>query len=189
MDEREHRASIAQEASARATLEAAADLRRLIERVDASARSTTPDAWRKRRARGAWSAAECLEHLSATAEEASRLLRAAPERQGRRLARPGPRWWVRLFLRSLEPPARLRTRTRAAFRPTGEVDAAMALVRFRRTHASLARDVTAIAPDDLDRVCIPSPFGPLAYTPREWALVLVAHGRRHVWQAERALEG
>jgi hypothetical protein len=170
-----------------AELEAAAELRRLIACVDARARSTTPAEWCRTPDAGGWSAAQCLEHLSATAEEASRLLRGAPERRGRRLRGGGPRWWVRLFVRSLEPPPRYRTRTRSAFLPGEEVDAAAALVRFRHAHAVLARDVTRIGPDDLHRVCVASPFGPLAYTPLEWSLVLAAHGRRHVWQAERAL--
>ena len=171
-----------------AELAAAAELRRLIERVDASARSAPPQAWCRRPADDGWSAAECLEHLSLTAEAASRLLHAVPERTGRRLRGPSPRWWVRLFVRSLEPPPRFRTRTRAAFRPNGQVDAATAVVRFRRTHAALARDVTTIAAADLHRVCVASPFGPLTYTPLEWALVVAAHGRRHLWQAEQVLE-
>ncbi len=171
-----------------AELAAAAELRRLIERVDAHARSAPPKAWCRRPTPEGWSAAECLEHLSLTAETASRLLRAVPERTGRRLRGPSPRWWVRLFVRSLEPPPRLRTRTRAAFLPNGDVDAATAVVRFRLTHAVLAHDVTTIAAADLHRVCVASPFGPLAYTPLEWALVVAAHGRRHVWQAERVLD-
>jgi hypothetical protein len=170
-----------------AELEAAAELRRLIERIDDSARAAPPQAWCRKPADDGWSAAECLEHLSLTAEAASRLLQAVPERKGRRLRGPSPRWWVRLFVRSMEPPPRFRTRTRDAFLPNGEVDAARALVRFRRTHAALAHDVTTIAADDLHRVCVASPFGPLSYTPLEWALVVAAHGRRHVWQAERVL--
>jgi hypothetical protein len=34
-----------------------------------------------------------------------------------------------------------------------------------------------------------SPFAPVRYTPLEWALVVAAHGRRHLWQAEQALRG
>jgi hypothetical protein len=174
----------AAKAAARA---AADDLRRLLDRVDALAAGASPAALGRPPSRGGWSAAECLEHLSATAEEGSRLLLSAPQRAGRRVRGARPRWWIRLFVRSQEPPARFRVRTRAQFVPTEQIDAAAALERFRVSHAALADHVQAIAPADLHRTCIPSPFGPLVYTPLEWALVLAAHGRRHLWQAEQAL--
>lgn len=165
------------------------DLRRVVARLDALVASTgDAEPWLAPTDRGGWSAVACLEHLSTTAEAASRRLVAASGREGRLVRSARPRSWVRLFVRMQEPPARFRTRTGAAFRPDDRVDLDGALERFRRTHFALADDVEAIEARNLHRVCIESPFGPRHYTALEWGLVLAAHARRHLWQAEGALE-
>jgi hypothetical protein len=161
-------------------------VRALVAHAERLAATSAPEAWSRLPAKGGWTAAQCLEHLSVTAESGSRALLAAPSRPGRTVRSRQPRWLVRLFIRSLEPPARFRTRTAAAFQPP-LIDPAAALARFREAHDAFTRDVETIAEVDLHRVCIPSPFAPVHYTPLEWALVVAAHGRRHLWQAERAL--
>jgi hypothetical protein len=165
------------------------ELEALVARVEGLVRTTEPEAWSKPPARGGWSAAQCLDHLSTTAEDAARRLLAASSAPGRSLRRPGARWWVRLFARTLEPPARLRTRTKPSFEPPDPQPIEGVLERFRAAHLHLAGDLRAVPEDLLHRVSIDSPFGPVHYTPLEWGLVLAAHGRRHVWQAERALQG
>jgi hypothetical protein len=147
-------------------------------------------AWRRRPARGGWSAVECLEHLAITAEVATRLVAAAPDAPGRTLRHEGPRPLVRLFLRSLEPPVRmLRTRTATAFVPVADSAPAAARERLRAGHHAFAAALVAVPDADRLRACIRSPFAPLRYTPLEWGLVVAAHARRHLWQAERALDG
>lgn len=143
------------------------------------------EAWGRRPAPDAWSADECLEHLSLTAEAALRLLAEAPAAPGRRVRGRRPRRWVGWFAGYLASGRGPRARTRQGFTPAAAPPDAWD--RFRRTHAALADAIEAIADADLDRVCVASPFAPLRYTPLEWAIVLAAHVRRHHAQARRAL--
>jgi hypothetical protein len=147
-------------------------------------------AWQRPPATGGWSAVECLEHLATTAEVGAELLRTAAQAPGHTLRSEGPRLLVRFFLRMLEPPVRLlRARTTRAFVPPAETSPERARARFRDAHAAFASALTSVPQADRLRACIRSPFAPIRYTPREWGLVVAAHARRHLWQAERALKG
>ena len=70
---------------------------------------------------GAWSAAECLDHLNITGRESVVLVdKAIAELEAKSLKSDGPfrpRLLVRLFIQATEPPARFKARTGAAFSP------------------------------------------------------------------------
>ena len=70
---------------------------------------------------GAWSAAECLDHLNITGLESVVLVdEAVATLEAGNLKSDGPfrpRLLVRLFVRATEPPARFKTKTGAAFLP------------------------------------------------------------------------
>lgn len=150
-----------------------------------------PDA-ATRPAAGGWSVLECLDHLNKTAE-ASRALTAAALAGAAPLPEPRSsyrvRWWLRLMLREMEPPARLKTRTRAAFAPPEALEPGVVRAAFAARHEALSRQLHDLARYDLDRLRVRSPFAAyLRYSLYEWWLLLLAHERRHLWQAERALE-
>ena len=164
---------------------AAAALRDAVAAFGALRTAHATEAWGRRPAPDAWSADECLEHLSLTAEVASRLLAEAPTAPGRGGRGGPPRRWVAWFAGYLASGRGPRARTRQGFAPAAAPPDAWD--RFRRTHATLADAIETVADADLDRICVASPFAPLRYTPIEWAVVLAAHGRRHHAQARRAL--
>jgi hypothetical protein len=151
-----------------------------------------PDLAARRPPSGGWSALECLEHLSATAEVSLSLVGAAlagaspaPEPPERYRAR----WWVGWFLRSLEPPARFKTRTRPDFVPPADLKFGGVRDAFVKAHHGMREQLEALRPYDLNRLRVRSPFAAfLSYRLFEWWLVLLAHERRHLWQAEEALK-
>lgn len=142
---------------------------------------------------GGWSALECLAHLNATLRSSRELLDDALEPA---LAH-GPRGdapyrtglGARLMVRALEPPARLRTRTSAPFRPPAGLEPEAVLQERAWLLDALADQIALMPGLDLDRIRVASPFARWArYTVYEWLRVLLAHERRHLWQAERALQ-
>ena len=141
---------------------------------------------------GAWSMAECLDHL-ATAnrvylramEPASRRA-LADGRMRRGPVRPGllGRW----FARSLEPPARplLRTRAPRAIRPRVAPALADAAAQFFAAHHEVRAYLQRYGAIDLSGVTFPNPLiRGIRFSLATGLHVLAAHERRHLWQAWR----
>lgn len=150
-------------------------------------------AWRP--AEGSWSVAECLDHLAtanrvyltAMREPASRA--HADGRMRRRPALPG--FFGGMFARSLEPPpgrmskikAPGKIRPRTAPPLSDAYGAFMASVRDAR---AFLRDFAEI---DLAGATFPNPFiAGIKFSLATGLHVIVAHNKRHLWQAWRVLE-
>lgn len=143
---------------------------------------------------GRWSVAECLAHLAATAEAYDPRLEAAA-RRGREAGRTAPspaayrpgrigRWLVG----SMEPPPKRRLRAPRAF-ATGERPPASAPGRFFRAQEALEARIHEADGLDLGRVRLASPVTSLLRLPLGTMLLfLLAHERRHLWQARRVRE-
>lgn len=141
----------------------------------------------------AWSVAQCLDHLArantvyaAALQEAVKANQAAKEPQ-RGPIQPG--WCSRLFLRSLEPPPRGKLGAPKKIVPGSWIAGREALEAFLRSH----EDVRAVIRDgaglDLNRIRFHNPFiGFLRFTVGAGLLIIAAHDRRHLWQAERVRE-
>jgi hypothetical protein len=171
---------------------ASARLRRLV--------ADTPAAfWDVPPAPGKWSAAECVAHLNRTGEEFLPLMREALER-ARALAASGgrearvPRRFRRgvfgwLLWAIMPPPVRLvRSRTTAAFEPSGPMDAASLAARFAELQQEQLACVRAADGLPVDRVQVASPFNARAHYPLFACLgILPRHQHRHLWQAEQAV--
>ena len=147
----------------------------------------------ERPAPDAWSAAECLDHLNITGRRSVALVdEAVRELEAKNLKSDGPfrlRLFVKLFLRTVEPPARLKTRTGAAFSPPAGLEPEAVKREFSALQKEFLGELEALNGYDLNRVRVRSPFARwLRYTLFEWLTVLLAHERRHLWQAERALD-
>jgi hypothetical protein len=139
---------------------------------------------------GAWSIGQCFSHLNAmntlyygiVAEAVEKARRAGVSRE-----RPIHSSFVgRAFIKSLEPPARIKMRAPRATVPPAErrykADVWPAFVRF---HAHLRSSIASMTDVDLNRATFPNPFlGRLVRMRAGTGLrIMAAHDRRHVWQA------
>lgn len=145
-------------------------------------------AWRPQP--GSWSVAECLDHL-ATANRvylhafllpADRALAARRRRCGP--ARPGMigRW----FVRSLEPPVRLKGKAPRSIRPRTSPALADATTAFLESQDEVRAFLRRYADIDLAGVRFPNPFiRGVRFSLATGLHVIAAHERRHLWQAWR----
>ncbi len=164
----------------------------LEERAARLTAGVSDEALLRRPASGTWSIAECLDHLNITGRRSVALVdKAAAELRAKNLRSGGPfrpRLFVKLFIRATEPPARFKTKTGAAFVP-GALEPDAVKREFLALQKEFLRQLEALNGLELSRARVRSPFaGWLSYTLYEWLLVLLAHERRHLWQAEKALE-
>ena len=180
-----------------------ADIRDLEEQLDAAegdaqelVRGLTEQhgAWRAEP--GAWSVAECLDHL-ATANRV--YLRAMNEPAVRARATGKPRRGPavpgvigRVFARWLEPPVnpRLKGRAPRTIRPRTAPPLADAFAAFLSSQNDVRSFLHAYADLDLAGVRFPNPFIPgVRFSLATGLHVITAHERRHLWQAWRARRG
>lgn len=137
-----------------------------------------------------WSIAECLAHLTLTTDAyLPRLRQALATGRDQRATQPASYrmdWLGRLEVWWLEPPYRMRSKTPASFVP-GAQDPARALPDFldgQQQLLALLPEANGLA---LDRLIIVSPFVNILKNNAYSAFVIIAaHERRHLWQAERA---
>lgn len=162
---------------------------------DATARlraleATAPAArWFERPAPERWSIAECVAHLSLTSRAFLPLLDAALA-EARASGRPAPRRYRRdlagwLLARSVEPPARVRVATAAAFVPHASRPVPELVEEFAGLQEELATRVRAADGLPVHGVKLVSPFNAsVRYSAWSAFTIITAHERRHLWQAE-----
>ncbi len=136
-----------------------------------------------------WSIARAIEHVNLTLEKyLPELRKAIDAANAKGLRKPGPfalgmleRW----FLGALEPPPRHRVRTKDAFVPANTLVLSQTVDRFARLHAEFAACIRQLDGIDLRAIKIKSQFGPFRWTLQATLLILLAHARRHLWQARQ----
>jgi hypothetical protein len=137
-----------------------------------------------------WSVAQCLEHLARINEVyVEAVWTGVAAAQTNRWERRGPAapgllgGW---FVRSLEPPVRVRARAPGIARPGSQVARAEILRQFLQAHERFRQVVRAAAGIDANRATFPNPFFKWARVKVSTGLhVVPAHDRRHLWQAEQ----
>ncbi|MCX6594353.1 MAG: DinB family protein [Acidobacteria bacterium] len=151
-------------------------------------------AWTPRPASGGWPAVDCLAHLNVTAaafwpglERAWQAVQAMPSAgEPFRLS-----LLERLLLWFIEPPYRQKIKTPPAFEPTTQPTTQFAeqvRAQFQDHSARLAAFVLSLEGFAVDRPRLVSPFNPrIHYSLWAGLKIMVAHHRRHLWQAERTL--
>ena len=174
-----------------------AEIAALLTALDANAQAArtlvgglSEEDGRWRPAPDAWSVAECLDHLAVAnrvyleaMREPARRARAAG-RMRRAPALPG--FLGRLFVNSLEPPAKSRTKRKAPgkIRPRespGLRDAVDAFIASQEPVRAFLREYANI---DLVGVRFRNPFiGLIHFSLATGLHVIAAHERRHLWQA------
>ena len=167
------------------------ELADVIRRGHALAASVDDAMLMRRPAPASWSVAENLEHLSATAATFARRIRRRLDGAVAKEVTVEEKCSLvaRIWLRLVEPPVRLRLKVPAAALQPGEIESRAALLaRFEETHQTLIALLDESDGYDRMRLRIPTPFAKrISVTLVDTFIVLAAHGRRHLWQAERAL--
>jgi hypothetical protein len=148
--------------------------------------------WQPLDGRG-WSVAQCLDHLAKIHLLYSSTLlpdlraAATPSRSFDGL-RPG--WLGRKFIESQEPPPRRRFSAPPKVVPASNIPLRDAVERFVASHDGYREMVRLAAGVDANRVIVRNPFLRLIRMKLSTVLlVLVAHDRRHVWQAAQVRKG
>ena len=137
-----------------------------------------------------WSVAECLDHVNETARVYLPVLTEAIEdaRAGGIARRQGDGRTLlgRIVVRMQEPPARFRTRTFEVLEPTRGLERGTVLEEFETLHEEIIVRINESGGLDRKKIRIRSVLDPrLRLSLGDWFAFLAAHGRRHVWQAER----
>lgn len=139
-----------------------------------------------------WSAAECISHLSISSELFLAPLRSAIDdarKRGLQSKRPPKMDLIGRVLKwFLEPPIRQRVKTSVPFVPKAIRAKAEAFGEFASFQAKLAELLEETRGLDLNRMKVVSPFDKrVRYNVFSAFNILVAHERRHLWQAEQAI--
>ena len=154
--------------------------------------STDPRLFTVRPAQGSWSAAECISHLSISTEMFLPVLKKAIEDARTRgltsKKEPGMDVLGRVLKWFLEPPIRQRMRTSAPFVPRSVRAKAEAFGEFASLQSKLAELLEGARGLNLRKLKIVSPFDRrVKYNVYSAFKIVVAHQRRHLWQAEQAV--
>ena len=160
-------------------------------RAKAVAERAGDERWARRPAPNSWSVGECIDHLNRSSEPYFALfeeaLKDAPRTSPTRLRRDFFGW---LLCVTLEPPVRMKTRTTARFVPTPEIGSRREVMdRFEAFQHRVREFVTRSDGVDVARLRIQSPFAErLGYSMYSALRIIPVHQRRHLWQAEKALD-
>jgi len=141
---------------------------------------------------GSWSAAECIQHLSLSADAYfpvwQQVIAAAGPRKKEVNAPYSVDFWGRFLCWILEPPARIRSKTPAPYQPIecGKIDEV--LNRFLERQERIVAALRRCRERAIDEVKMASPIDSrIRYSIWSSFVVTAAHERRHLWQAERAI--
>lgn len=148
--------------------------------------------WLRRPAPERWSASECVAHLNLTGRAFIPVLRTGLE-EARSLGASAPGSYRRdplgwLLWSGSGPPARLRSRTPAAFVPSSVGAPAELITTFDRLQAEQLACVREADDLPIQKVKIASPFDSrVRYNLYSALGILARHQHRHLWQAEQAV--
>ena len=94
----------------------------------------------------------------------------------------------RLFVRSLEPPVKRRTRAPGKIRPASGHSREEILRRYHQAHELVRETIRDSATIDANRATFANPFiGLVRVTVATGLQVIAAHDRRHLWQAKEVV--
>jgi hypothetical protein len=171
-------------------------LDRIASEVRTLAASTDEAGFHRHPAPGAWSAADCVAHLTLTGHlylPAFDAAIAEAHAQGRTAQGPWKRTLLgRFAVWNNEPPPRFRLPAPGRMRPRAQVNTTprdVLVSDFAQLQREFQRRLGDAAGLDVGRIRMGSPLAPMVrLTLFDWLGVLTAHERRHVWQARRALD-
>lgn len=142
-----------------------------------------------------WSVAECLVHLSLSSEAELVVIDGALAGANEEASPPGVKYemdWLGSFLKwTLEPPPMFwsKIKTTAEFQPMNIEPVERALPDFLGLQEQLKLRVERANGLPLDRIKVASPFNSrIRYNLLSCFHLLLAHERRHLWQAQQMVE-
>ena len=146
----------------------------------------------KRPAAESWSAAECLQHLNITSDAYfpiwQQIIANAGPRKAEMNAPYRADFWGRLLPWILEPPARTRSKTPVPFEPAPSESIESVLPGFLERQERIVAALHRCRGRAIDRVKMASPIDRrIRYSIWSSFLIVAAHQRRHLSQAERAV--
>lgn len=139
---------------------------------------------------GSWSIAECMEHVALSISQYLAPIRAAiakgaPPSAEQNYAFVAGGWLSSAFLKRIGPEVTTKFKAPGKLRPLS-VDPEKVIGDLRRGHNDVQLLLAETAQLDLNRIRFRNPFIPvLRFTVATGFLVIAAHGRRHLLQAER----
>jgi hypothetical protein len=138
---------------------------------------------------GTWSVAECVEHLAITNQIYLRAMQPVADqaRRSGRMRRGAalPGFFGEWFVRSLEPPAKIKTKAPKLIKPRAEVRLGDAVPAFFSSHDTAQAFLAANADLDLASILFPNPFVKgLRFSLATGLHAIPAHERRHLYQAK-----
>ncbi|HUP45571.1 MAG TPA: DinB family protein [Thermoanaerobaculia bacterium] len=168
------------------------ELNEATQRAQRLVESTEPRLFTVRPQLSAWSAAECLAHLSISSEMFIPVLRDAIETARNHgltsQKEPSMDLLGRILRWFMEPPVRSRVRTPARFVPRSVRAKSEALNEFLSLQRQLIDLLHSSESVAVSRVKIVSPFDKrVRYNIYSAFRIVAAHQRRHLWQAEQAV--
>lgn len=138
---------------------------------------------------GRWSIGQCLEHLNITTDRYLPVLSKAindGRAAGRMSSVPLTVGFVeRWFLKTMEPPPRMKTKTPKAFAASPALPFEATVARWNALQAKLNECICSAEGLDFKRIKVRSQFGPISFSLGGTFLILLAHERRHLWQARQ----
>lgn len=139
---------------------------------------------------GAWSVAQCLDHLGQINSAYIPALQAAVRHVGRNPVGPyeliQPGWFGRWFINAMEPPPRRKFKSPAKGRPGTHKSGDEVLSAFITSHNELRGLIHEAREVNLNRIRFKNPFvSVLRFTVGTGILIIAAHDRRHLWQARQ----
>jgi len=157
----------------------------LIDAAGAELSTTRPTA-------GSWSAAECLEHLNVSADNFFAVWPLAISQAGQRKGSSSDSYrldfWGRVLSWVLEPPARFKSKTPKWFEPAEALEIGAVLQGFLDRQQRIIATLYKCRGRAVDAVKIASPVDArIHYSVWSSFIVTAAHERRHLWQAEQAV--
>ena len=137
---------------------------------------------------GGWSVAQCLDHLALMNEFYLRGWQQAVTDAARTTRRPfnglRPTPFGRWFVKSLEPPVKMKGKAIAAVRPRATFTRDGILASYKQSHDGYRHLLRSAAAVDANRIVRPNAIvNTVKMRLATVLLVIPAHDRRHLWQA------
>jgi DinB superfamily len=140
-----------------------------------------------------WSIWQCLDHLALTNRLYSHTISECVSKhigdQPVPTTEIRPGWFGRWFISQLEPPVRLRFKTLPKITPAVNGDLEEVLKHFVESHEETREVLKLWDRVDFNNLRFRSPFASLlTFSAGTGLLIITAHDRRHLWQAQRVKE-
>jgi hypothetical protein len=169
------------------------EFERLADEADVLASGLTDEQFEWKPSSHAWSVGQCIDHLNATARLYLPRLDegiATAIRQGMYGEGPFTYWWLaRMFVGALEPPPRFRVKTSAGFQPPAGRARREIMAAFRAYQVQYIDRLRQANGLDLARSRVRSPLAAWLPMPLGTGFAaMLAHQRRHLWQARQVIQ-